>query len=133
MADIGHLSPMESRVRSLEDVPLQRLVALERADWSEEAIAVALDELARRGLPALGEDDYLLEHPDDEVGQDGLCGHCAEDGLTPATWNPELLLLFGVRAIPTGDPCEVCRSRVVRLWWPLVPLIPLGRYRILPS
>lgn len=129
--DTSGLSPVEHRVCSLEDAALQRLVALEEDEWTEEAMGVARDELSRRGLPVLNRDDYLIEHPEDEVRSDGLCGQCASDGFPVFRWDPVLLMFIGIRVIPTSEPCEVCRSQVIRMWWPLIPLIPLDTYRML--
>jgi len=124
------LPAIERRIQSLEDVDLQRAVALERTEWREEAVEIALREMRQRGLPVLSEAAYLEAHPEDEVGDSGICHACEEEGIALLGVDPVLLILVGVRAIPTGDPCRCCRSQVVRLWWPLIPVVPLGRYRV---
>ena len=124
------MSSMEQRVRALDDAGLQRMLAVDQSEWDPAALDVARDELERRGVPVLDADDYLDEHPEEELGRDGLCGPCEEDQLPIAPASVAFWMLFAVRLIPTGDPCEICRSRTARLWWPFLPIIPLGRYRI---
>ena len=123
-------SAIQSRVRSLEDADLQRMVTLERAEWRTEALEFARQEMQRRGLPPMTDEEYLAAHPEDALGASGLCQSCEESELTPLGLSPLLMFFLGFRAIPDGDPCPHCRTQVVRLWWPLIPLVPLGRYLV---
>ena len=120
-------SPVAEGIRNLDDLELQRLVALEREDWTEEAYAFAVEELETRGLERLSDTAFFDAHPEEVRDVSGVCQSCAERGLTVLDEFPVLFMFVGVRAIPSRDPCPACRAREVRLWWPLVPLIPLGR------
>ena len=122
---------IEERMRSLADEDLQRLVACETDDWSSEALETARAECSKRGVPFLSEAEFLDQHPQQRIGESGFCRACEDETTDGSLLHPVVLMLFGVRVIQERERCAVCRSYVARLWWPLVPIVPLGRYRII--
>ena len=136
----GSTDPVEAHLRGLDDAAVLRVVSVEASDYTPEALALARDEIARRGLSLPTAEEHLARFPSDAIGVDGFCGGCREQ-----TEPGPLRALYGVgfftRMFGGRDRCHVCRSSVYSRWFCLgvlpyivpLPVLRLGVYRLLPK
>ncbi len=126
---------IEQRMQALDDHALLRLVAVESSDYRPEALEAARDELRRRCLDILNAEQYWTRFPGERIGPDGFCADCRAK-TTEATpdYKTTVQFVFGMRLIGNDDQCPACRSVLQTKWMHimhLLPIIPLGRYRVI--
>lgn len=129
---------IELHTRGLDDAALRRLVTLEASQYEPGALAIARDELRRRGIRELSPEAYWKEFPDEWLAGVGFCYRCWGD-TTDESPGPTFTVFVGVRLFGSGDPCTVCGSVVRRMWFCIVvpivalvlPIFPLDRYRVI--
>ena len=126
------LEQIERAMHALEDHDLQKLVALERSAYQPEAVEIARQELRRRRLEALTAEQYWDLYPSERIGPDGFCVACSARTTSESPGGTFTFNLIGTRLLGSRDRCPACGSIAQRKWFCfLLPVIPLGRYRII--
>ena len=126
---------LQRTMSQLSDEQLTRIVAVEQADYRKEAVRIAREELRRRGLRELTEEEYRATPEQRAIEATGFCPACltATTDQSPGSTGTTGFIVIGIgtRLIGMGDPCPTCGSVIQSKYLCLgVPLIPLGRYRI---
>jgi hypothetical protein len=123
---------IEQRMQDLDDHALLRLVAVEESDYRSEALDIARAELRRRRLKVLNAEQYWDQFPLERIGPDGFCAGCRAQTTEASPGDTSTMNLARTRLIGDRDPCPACGSVIPTKWFCLiVPIIPLGRYRII--
>ena len=123
---------VQRHMGTLNDHALMRLVALEQWNYRREAIAIARDELRRRGLPALTREEYWTRFPSERIGPDGFCDTCRAATTDESPGSVAAVQLIGTRLLGHSNICPACQSILQRKWVCFgLPLIPLSKYRII--
>src|SRR5437868_3156722 len=105
------LKEVEQSMRALDDNALQRLVAIEASNYTPEALKIARDELKRRNLDSLNDEEYLKQFPSERVGDDGFCGNCRAQTTSDSPGSTTVVnFVFGIRLIGCDDRCSACGS-----------------------
>jgi hypothetical protein len=120
-------------MRSLHNHALLRLVAVEAFDYRPEALGIARNELHRRQLAVLNQEQYWVQFPVERVAADGFCAACRSQTTDESSGNTTVVnFIFGTRLIGHDDRCSACGSLLQMLWLQIgLPIIPLGRYRVI--
>jgi hypothetical protein len=123
---------LAKRMGALDDDALIKMLAIEQADYREEAIQVAREELKRRHLRELSREEYLALPEVQSVRTTGFCSRCLAETTDESPGNTRTYMLFmGTRLVGLADPCPTCDSVIQRKFFCVIaPLVPLGRYRI---
>lgn len=119
---------IESHVRGLSDADLRRLYATGQDTLVEAAIAIARDELARRGIPPRSAAEYWRDCRDEWFETIGFCLECWST-TTEGEPDPRS---FQTAFDPDGEPCPDCDSvpvvQTLRVLF--IPLRVVGRFRV---
>ena len=125
---------LDERMQGLDDRELLRMGALTASDYTPEALEAVGRELTRRNLKAMTMAEYFDAHPRERLGTDGFCADCREATTDEYLQEPVSLFRIGTRLVGYEDQCDYCGSTVRGLWFCfLVPIRPLGRYRVVTS
>jgi hypothetical protein len=128
--DLEERLEIQQGMRNLNDHALLRLLALESEEFHREAISIAEDELASRGLRPLTRDEYFVKFPGEVISSSGFCEKCLSQ-TTDEVPNYGLFGGFGTRMLGAADECENCGSIVQTQWlWIIFPLRRIARYRL---
>jgi hypothetical protein len=123
---------IEQRLRSLEDGELRAIVVLLVADHTPEFVALARAELARRNLAVPTPEAYWTELPHEWLAGVGFCYRCWSDTTDESPGNTATVNLIGTALTGEEERCEVCGSVIkTKHFWLILPLIPLGRFRVI--
>jgi hypothetical protein len=62
-----------------------------------------------------------------------FCKKCALESTSQSAGNLRTINGIGTAFVGSSDPCPNCKSVVRRVWFTflLVPVVPLGRYRVM--
>jgi hypothetical protein len=129
----GDLAEIAERMGRLDDHALIRLVAVEQSDYTMQAIDIARNELHRRGLDVLSDEQYYEQFPLERVLPSGFCMGCYLQTTGESLAGTSTFNLVGTRLIGGFfDRCPICGSVLQERWYCLiVPVFPLGQYRVL--
>ena len=120
------------RLAELPDAELRAMVVLARADYLPEVVELACEEIKRRGLAIPTPESYWRDFPDEWLASAGFCYGCWEQTTEESPGNGFTVNLIGTAVTGEEQPCAVCSSTVkTKHFWIVVPLIPLGRYRVI--
>ncbi len=123
---------IEEHLSELDNHALLHLVALERPNYTEEALELAAAELHRRHLDVLNAEQYWEQFPQERIGPDGFCVTCRAQTTDESPGGTFTFNYVGTRLIGFRDICPYCGSVVQRKWFCFVlPLVPLAKYRVL--
>jgi len=123
---------LEEHFRNVPDAELRRITTIERHQYREEAFQLALDELARRGLPLLQPDEYWSAYRDEWLAQVGFCHQCWAMTTDDSVGAILPRRLVGMRLLEEGTPCLICQSVVATKWFcVVVPVVRQAKYRVL--
>lgn len=122
-----------TRMRSLDNHALLRLVAIEHSDYLPEAIDFACDEIEIRGLKVLTAEQYLNLFPAERISSNGFCQKCCAQTTDESPGNTQTInLVFGNRLMGHLDRCNICGSVLQAIWfWFVIPIFPIGKYRVI--
>jgi hypothetical protein len=123
---------LQKKIATLDNDALVKMIAIDRADYREEAIEIAREELRRRGIRELTTEEYLSLPEIRTIRTTGFCSRCLAETTDESPGNVTTVnLFFGTRLIGIGDPCTTCGSIVQgKYFCLLLPIVFLGRYRI---
>ena len=123
---------IQKQMRDLEDSSLRRLVFLKQTDYLPEAVEIARDELARRGMSVLTPEEYWLQYQDEWLETVGFCYRCWAETTDESVGHTMTVNFIGQRLLGEENPCELCGSVVQTKWFCIVlPLVPIGKYRVI--
>ena len=123
---------IEKQMRALDDPSLRRLVFLQQTDYLPEAVKIARDELARRGMSVLTPETYWEKHKQEWLETIGFCYGCWSETVDESAGQTLTINLIGQRLVGKENPCDVCGSVVQEKYFCIiVPLVRIGSYRVL--
>jgi hypothetical protein len=116
------------------DAELRSIAVLRPADFTPEMVSAAKAELGRRNLPVPSPEEYWRDRPQEWLAALRFCYPCWAQ--TTGEWPGGNLTRkwLGVCLAGEVDPCPACGSVIeTRALWFVVPVLPLGQYRVIHS
>ncbi|HJQ98125.1 MAG TPA: hypothetical protein VJ826_07395 [Candidatus Polarisedimenticolaceae bacterium] len=112
-----------------------RILTVRRQEFRSEALEVAREECARRGLGTAKIEGFAAEDAEALRATLGFCPECFDATTGEAVYEAmspfSLLHPFGVRLNDGGRPCATCGSTVAHRWlWVFVPVRRIASYRV---
>ena len=108
-----------AKMRGSDNETLHKIFAFNRADYQPEALVIARNELARRGLSVLSPEEYWQQYAENGIDPSGFCQKCFDQTTAESPSESDrltTLFLFHYRLWGKTDQCEICRSVVTRYW-----------------
>lgn len=125
------LQPVRDHISALDDHALIRLLALEQADYREEALQIAREEIRRRDLREVSMEEFGTLFPQELIATTGFCAKCHSETTDESPRSTGTFNFIGTSLIGRKDPCSICGSVVQSKYFCfLIPIVFLGRYRI---
>jgi hypothetical protein len=122
----------EERMRALDDGALRCLVVLEETAYRPEVVGIARDELARRRIPVLSQEEYWKQYPEEWIAAVGFCYRCWAQTTDESSGLTVTVHFIGTRLLGNDERCAICSSVVQTKWFcVVVPIVRLGRYRVI--
>jgi hypothetical protein len=131
--DTNQKSQVENWMHSLDDHALLRVISIEASNYEPEALQVAREELHRRKVNILSQEQYLAKFPSEKIAKDGFCAKCHDETTDESPGDTRTVnFILGTRLIGHDDRCPTCGSVLQTKWWQFfLPLIPVGKYRVI--
>jgi hypothetical protein len=123
---------LQQRLTELTDEQLIRMLAIERADYREEAIQLARGELSRRGLDELNAQEYWARPDQKSIQETGFCLSCVAETTDASPGDTRTIFGIGTYLMGIDGGCPTCGSVVQTKYLSFfyIPIRQLGRYRI---
>jgi hypothetical protein len=130
--DVEERQRHRQRLERLQDADLRAMAVLRRSDYLPEVVELACEEITRRDLSVPTLESYWKDMPQEWLANAGFCCDCWAQTTDESPGDSFTVNLIGTAVTGEEQLCPVCASTIkTKHFWIIVPLIPLGRYRVI--